>query len=1260
MPRDVDPGTIKTGSGKQAPDETTLTLGGAGMAGVGPNIGEVDGAPAIIGEGGAAVTAHASSQRAHPASAIYTVEGPETVYSGDVEGQLDELAGRLPPEPPRVGFKHTHLTFTGVPDWGILKMADSSLRERPGLSGTNDPADIFPYYLEPPAPSTDPEFPTEGEDPRSDPTFNSGIAVGTLAGAGPGDVYAGGYTTDWVSAPPQDVILSHQLLENPGTATIQVTLSGAVYPADRGVLALFHWPAEGNTAAFLAQNLLDRCIAAILLGQGIQGGLGDPPCEGGACDGEPGGIFDIGTDDNGEYDPFVFPGRATGQYGLNEIVAGVSIIDSSALRAPFDDLDGDGTPGAVRNSNSEVPGPGQVRLGTDPAADAGTGYGPVQTYGIPILGAQTPYSPSPGGTYGNTVVSTANFFRYRLPYLQDYSQATGLKYTPSGVPGTETTTKEKARYFTPASPAAPGVVTLSQAGDYDDFPEDYYSWQVARYRQLFLMDNNAGATVEKIGTYILVHFKKERDFEAFARDGILPDDVTNGYEVYSAYFVDGSTGVEEVDRRVNEETSTTVQSPLGPAPNYGYAAEPYHVLRTAVLTDLDDHAVSAGEVTATSSFVSGSSPATEHVVWISGVAYFRPVHPTTGAASFQLTVDATVNNFWAYSYRIDDQPLTGVSQVAPARMSTPNPAFVGLAPFAYTELPGYVLPGTGPAPGFFCPNANYERLQRVEMPFTHCGQNISGAFSLSNGPAATETLDVDGTTWGAISFRGDSVAPSFTQDAKARLYLRRPFGHRDVNTSAQPYSALGGHGAVFEDTGGDDILYHSTSFDTTGLLGDYGNFLTGASPSPVYSGLVTATKDIQERFLDEVYRYYTFTSAINATYGAGADYSLLGPGMGAYSGGAIEVPVRIGTNTNAAWQPSSYVQNDYHLTELGSLPIDFLQVAGLPDRNPPLSDGNTVPFPSAGMLVYPYKDYSTGYRPVVTTDIATAQPDYTSLASTRRYVRCFDASFSGTYAAAGTSTVLIRVDGLQLQDFEYTAPGPGTLGSTEGIAIMVKVPGLTAWMDLGRMDGDGPDKQDASSDGAGCKVLDSITNIIDVPWTTGGSLPGGSFFAQTAAFPGIDEDSVLIPYAPGSTIDNALHLRAIATGPDTMSLSVYNPTGSPIVVGTGFDLRVAALPDNSAPQDPDTFDGVDPDTGMVYCQVKANLSQELFAMTGILGTTAGKVPLLVAVQMNPAAAAFNLEEAYNPGTRTFSGSPGAGVSSADVRGLVGIRLVEPT
>jgi hypothetical protein len=94
---------------------------------------------------------------------------------------------------------------------------------------------------------------------------------------------------------------------------------------------------------------------------------------------------------------------------------------------------------------------------------------------------------------------------------------------------------------------------------------------------------------------------------------------------------------------------------------------------------------------------------------------------------------------------------------------------------------------------------------------------------------------------------------------------------------------------------------------------------------------------------------------------------------------------------------------------------------------------------------------------------------------------------------------------------------------------------------------------------------------------------------------------------------------------------------------------------------PDTLNGVDPETGMVFSQVRLNVGPiaQLFVMTGIDGAEAGKVPVMVRVTMNEGAKDYNLEEEYNPATQTFSGTPESGVEAASVRGLVGIRVVDP-
>src|SRR5690606_25524717 len=115
----------------------------------------------------------------------------------------------------------------------------------------------------------------------------------------------------------------------------------------------------------------------------------------------------------------------------------------------------------------------------------------------------------------------------------------------------------------------------------------------------------------------------------------------------------------------------------------------------------------------------------------------------------------------------------------------------------------------------------------------------------------------------------------------------------------------------------------------------------------------------------------------------------------------------------------------------------------------------------------------SGFRPSVADgDITVPQPNYSGVTGTRRYMRVFDAAYFHDPSAqeldvVGQPLLRIRIDGLGLSDFAYSIPGPGS--ST--IAILLKIPGLTTWMDIGRRDGDGPSKQDPLVDGAGCQVV---------------------------------------------------------------------------------------------------------------------------------------------------------------------------------------------
>ena len=1083
--------------------------------------------------------------------------------SGTVYGALVDLASAQPPEPPKLGQSATWTAFSGITDWGVLKLAESSLVSRGLISSTNDPKEIYPYYWRVPGPSLgvaeqgSKGFVIPGQDPQTDPVFNTNLT--SADGCGIGSCYAGGFTHDPNGAAPQPLVRTARIIER--TTIIDgitglperqpVTISGTLYPADRGVLALLHWPSQGDVPAFLAQSLSDRCVAAILLGQGILSNAGGGGCSS-SCDiasgdGDPGGIFALGDVTPSD----TFPGRWSGQYDLSEIHNGVDDLDGNPLNAPYNDFDGDGNPGAVRTYNGTIPAPGQVRLGTTIDTDP-TGYG------IPILGGSVnAYSPAPVTTssghtvVGNTVVQTAsanqlNFFGYRLPYLKDYST---LHYTPKG---SSNTTRETFRFFSVKSPSSG---TFTSAGGYTDFGEDYPTWQIARYRHTFLLPSTVAGR-EDVGSYVLVHFKTEKDFESYVVDGVMPWDITSGYEVYGYSLVDTSS-IESEGNVANLVTDPTVPAPDGVAPTYGYIAKSYHSLRANIVLD---------PPVAFPTMVSELDWAytSPEVMWVSGVAYFIPRIRSTGADNWKITrvsAGSTGTSFWDTTYRTDSYPLN--FGTPPARLSSMCPLFFGVAPFAYGPHPSNAyqpsldIP-TGSSFVFVAPfvgDADNPMLQRIEVPYTHAGVTGAGQFAESNAPLSSSFLVKNVVQ--DMPLKGDVDIPSFSDDVKMRVFFRQPLGHQTANNSTLPYAALDGHGIIMDYNSPvtSRLLLHSTRWDEINQIGSFGNFVDNTLPSPTtsFASLRTSYKDITERFLDEVYRWDGDFPNADTIIAPGATDALKGPGLGAWWA-PIEIPVQA-SDDSTGWSADSWLLTRRHEMDVGSI---CLQVAGLPDRNPPITGGQAVPFPSSGVLLYPYKDYTAANtRPDSVLDTLTtfagpaAQPDYTGYFGSKSYVRAFDVSASRSASPVTvTDYVKLRFDGIQLADFRFTGGGPGRLDDN-ALAIGAKVPGLTTWMDVGRVQGAGPSKQSPTLDGAGCLILDA-----------------------------------------------------------------------------------------------DTFDGVDPITGVVYCQVKIYVGPGATLFT----SANGEVPLLVRVQMKEGAA-----NSYD--FQTVGGIVTPGASPSDVRGLVGMRIV---
>jgi len=1220
MPVKKNPSSIKSGSGVKPTEATNWSL-------TTPPTGKVDEAAADYDEAkndhpldgvSSPLNTHLDPDViAHTASNI-SIDGKpkETFTSQHVEGALDELSALIPPKPPKIGTRKGYMTVSGIPDWGVLKLNESFLYDRfstylnaqgTNHHATNDPSKIYPYYWYPPNPawknpvfepdgtdSFDGHYITEtwnegGKDPQTDPTFNVIDTTGSgYNGGGAGNVYSGGFTRDtafyYSGLHSKGVVQTLRIYPIGQSSHFNVVVSGVVYPADRGVLALLHWPNGVDKNGFLAKALNQRVVAATLLGKGI---LGDK-CP---CDGDPGGIFLMGSDSNGDYDPYEWPGQASGQGSLYELHRGISentefftsndpyfnfdglsygpIGVSSSLASnpceittsiPHGFSDGDivkitghtnnavnstfiitvisttefslaksdgiplattvvGAGGIVKREigcnkadyvifDADKPYPGQVRLGSDPNAGV-----PVVPEGIPILG---------GGQYARGGGDDNNFLRYRLPYLDDYEFASPkhLKWTPED---------ERWRYFKKPTVASSAGIDLLQAGDYSPFVKDYWPFQMARYRHRFEVHDPAcadPATADgfDLGSYVLIHFKKEAYFEELVRDGIIPTQD----KIYSINLEMWGANSPYTPEHLGNSIKSA-------SPHIETSAASYHVVRSSIF----------GENLVGSDLIPNFSGQFEYnrteqsSVPVSGIYYFCPSsqyqissppksYPNTYPNTFALkNVAFQITGLFDNSYRVSERAYNKIS---------PSPVTLGLAPFSYEH-----------DPPTFTSSLGTERRQRVDL----------GMESLGYDPAVTAPTPSDPVSVfiNDINLFAENKTPTFSTNARMRTFAKKPIGHSDVD-----FTLLPKQGFPLNPVDGKRILYTSIGGNTM-----FGNLqMEPLTDTRAIPSVEILDRLYNERFLDEVYRCEsTFANIVAADPAFGK--LLAGPGL-TLTGTPkpILIPVSLGRAVSISspylWKEISWLQNDAHKQDLSLYPNE-LQVSGLPDRNPPIEEGVIVPFPSTGLLQYPQENYSLNHRPSdVDSDLQYPQRDYSGLTGTRRYTRVFDVGRNGVDQVAGQPIFSIRIDGIKLEDFNYYPHPNGAFGS-EAMAIFVKVPGLTTWMDIGRRDGDGPSKQDLNLDGAGCQVVC-----------------------------------------------------------------------------------------------PETKDGIDPQTGMVYCEVKINVGTTANLFANHLDNY--RIPILFQVRMYDFAKTkeYNLR-VDNPHPSNASGVSSSDLRSGDIKGIIGVKVL---
>ena len=294
-----------------------------------------------------------------------------------------------------------------------------------------------------------------------------------------------------------------------------------------------------------------------------------------------------------------------------------------------------------------------------------------------------------------------------------------------------------------------------------------------------------------------------------------------------------------------------------------------------------------------------------------------------------------------------------------------------------------------------------------------------------------------------------------------------------------------------------------------------------------FSGLFTARKDTQERFLDESYRLdHRFLEVVDSA----VNNNLMGAGM-PEGFLPIELSVRDDSDISSTEGISKhgkagFLRNGLHwLAGIQSGTIGqegYAQVRGMPQLANNVLSGGKYGQPRRGVLTAPSIDYTASgfipnesyqsswvtdanlgnaYTPGV-ADKYYAQPDNSITTSNLKerpfsFVRTFDVEFSrsGTLEnMVGTSRFKLRLVGLEFNNIDFQ-------NASRPLTVYVKVPGLTTWLDVGRNNGDGPSKQSLEYDGAGCFIssqegffVEEAVHYLDLELEVG---PNASFFVNS-------------------------------------------------------------------------------------------------------------------------------------------------------------------